>query len=146
MKRQKVLAASLLVLLLAGCSALRTGRPTPDISLQPGMPIRDATQALNAAQAILSSTRLQAKQTPRLRSVEEMSRAEALRRVATPMEQGESPDARVWLVILEGQWQVIPPDPSHTITPASPFSGCVYVVMDANEPGHSQVGGVECGR
>ncbi len=141
----RLLFAVLLMSFLTGCSALRTSRST-DASLTYNRPIRDPIQAVNLAQVLLTSTRLKATQTPRLVSVEKMTRGEGVRRIAGSLDPGESPDAPVWLVILQGEWQVIPPDPSHTITPAPPSSGCVYVLMDANEPGHDQVGGaIECG-
>ncbi len=158
----RILSFVILVCLCVACSGFPSVFPTGEDTsfLTPAAeqtvaafrfdsPIQDRTQAVIAAQAILGSTRLHSKQIPQVASVQELSLAEVQQRMpeAGSSLQGDRPaDARVWLVILKGKWQVFPPDPSHTITPAPASEGCVYVLMDANEPARSQAGTVECGR
>lgn len=84
---------------------------------------------------------------PRVASVQELALAEAQRRVAqagVSSYDDRPSDTLVWLVIFQGEWQVFPPDPLHTITPPPASVGCVYVLMDAKDPGRSQVGSIEC--
>lgn len=110
-------------------------------------PIKNKTEAAIAAQLILSSTRLRPNANPQIVSVEELALAEARRRVARAgvfVNEDRPADTPVWLIVFEGEWQVFPPDPSHTITPAPPSHGCVYVMLDGNDPGRSEVGGIEC--
>lgn len=74
-------------------------------------PIETKLQAVIAARVYLGATRLRFADEPRVVSVIE-----------------ESP--QVWRVVLEGEWQAIPPDPRHIITPSPPTHGCVLVLVD----------------
>jgi hypothetical protein len=110
-------------------------------------PIKNKMEAVIAARVTLSGTRLRANANPQIVSVEELALAEARRRVARPgvsVNEDRPADTPVWLIVFEGEWQVFPPDPSHTITPPPPSHGCVYVLLDANDPGRGEVGAIEC--
>jgi hypothetical protein len=80
-------------------------------------------------------------------SLEQVKLAEANDRVLAPgvfvNETGRG-ESLVWLIVFEGDWQVIPPDPEHTVTPPAPTHGCVYVIEDVREPGWTAVGTIEC--
>ena len=110
-------------------------------------PIKNKTEAVIAARVTLRYTRLRSSADPQVVSVEELALAEARRRVARAgvfVNEDRPADTPVWLIVFEGEWQVFPPDPSHTITPAPPSHGCVYVMLNANDPGRSEVGSMEC--
>ena len=88
-----------------------------------------------------------AKRYPRVVAVEELALAEARRRMTcagVSTDEDRAVDTPVWLVIFEGEWQIFPPDPLHTITPAPPSHGCVNVILDANDSGRSEVCNIEC--
>jgi hypothetical protein len=156
-----VSVALLIGIAIGGCSFPWTNRTTEDASfLTPpsdqtlaafrfDSPIKDKMDAVIAARLLLGSTRLRPQQAAQVTSVEELPLAEAQRRIAqagAATYEGRPANTRVWLVIFRGEWQVFPPDPSHTITPAPPAEGCVFVLMDANDSGRSQVGSTECTR
>ncbi len=116
-------------------------------TLQFVSPIRDQAQATADAQIILSSTRLVPQQTPQVVLAQPLTLAEARQRIGQPTALEERlSDTPVWLVIFRGAWRIFPPDPSHTITPAPASDGCVYVLMDANDPAYSQLATIECTR
>lgn len=87
---------------------------------------------------------------PTVVSVEEMRREDALKRVAQPsvinIYEARSGDMNVWLVIFEGEWQmIVPPAAEHPVaTPEPPSRGCVYVIIDANDSRHSEIGTTKC--
>ena len=87
---------------------------------------------------------------PTVVSVEEMRLEDALKRVAQPGVSNASEerlgDMKVWLVIFEGEWQIIvPPAPEHPVVTPEPSShGCVYVIINQNDSSHYEGGTMEC--
>ena len=154
------LAAVSLLVLATACS--RPARATPGaedttyltpipeatlVAFQAGAPIETRLQAAIAARASLGSTRLSFAAEPKVVSVEELNLAEAHQRVTQPgvtTYEDRPAEARVWLVFFESDWQVIPPDPGHTVTPPPPAHGCVYVLLQASDAGRTEVGTIAC--
>ncbi len=150
----------LVTVLVIGCSAFNVPSGTSEdttyltpvstqtlAAFRSDSPIENKMEAAIAARSTLSGTRLRFTLDPRIVSVEELALAVARRRVAragVSINEDRPANTPVWLIVFEGEWQVFPPDPSHTITPASPSHGCVYVLLDANDPGRSEVGPIEC--
>ena len=112
------------------------------------MPIRNKLDAAIAAQALLSSTRLEYEELPRVMYVENLPLEEVHEKVRQ-MQPGEyfSEDrpgnTRVWLVLFEGEWRVVPPDPEHVYTPEPLAHGCAFVIIDRNYD-HSEIGTIKC--
>lgn len=124
--------------------------PVPESTLAAfdwSAPIESELQAVIAARAGLSTTRMDYEAAPEVLSVEKMTREDAHRRIAkagaagNETRPGETP---VWLVLFEGDYQILPPDPEHTITPPPPRHGCSFVILDAEGGGGSEVGTLEC--
>jgi hypothetical protein len=112
------------------------------------MPIKNKQDAAIAAQAILSSTRLEYEELPRVTFVENLSLEEAHQKV-TQSQPGEysSEDrpgnTRVWLVLLEGDWRIVPPDPEHVYTPEPLTHGCTFVIIDRKND-RTEIGTINC--
>ena len=127
--------------------------PIPKETLQAyqwDTPVRNKMDAVILARLSLDTTRLSYTETPKVLSVEEMSLEDARKRVAQPgvfktYEEG-SGDAKVWLVLFEGDWQMTgpPPDPEHPETLGPPSHGCVYVIIDQNDGSQGEIGTIEC--
>ena len=124
--------------------------PIPETTLaayRPGSPIESKLQAVIAARASLGTTRLRYAETPEVAWAEEMKLEDAHKRVAQPgvsTYEDRPGDTKVWLVVFEGEWLVIPPAPLHTVTPPPPSHGCAYVILDVTDSGHSEIGTMEC--
>jgi len=106
-------------------------------------------QAVTAARAMLDTTRLHFTGEPQVLAADELSLKEARTRLGqagNSAAEGRPEDTTVWLVIFEGDWQVIPPDPDHNITPEPLFHGCVFAMIDADETGWREVATVACPR
>jgi hypothetical protein len=124
-----------LVIVFASCSKIKTPTedatyltPIPDETLaefKEGTPITSKLQAVIAARAYLETTRLHSTTEPK---------------VITVVEE----QSKVWKIIFEGDWLVIPPDPDHTFTPPPPEHGCVYMTIDASDLVVSKLGTIEC--
>lgn len=50
-------------------------------------------------------------------------------------------DSKVWLVIFEAQWQILPPM-SNDLLPLE--TGCIYAILDANVVGYSRIRATSC--
>jgi hypothetical protein len=138
--------------IITGCSAsLRQARlpsqsalkddltyltPIPLDTLQAyheGIPLDTKLQAVIAARAELSTTRLNFSDAPKVISVERMKLDEAYQRLdqtSRTYSEGRTGDTLVWLVIFTGKYQIIPPDPWQTVTPGPPGSGCIRIIID----------------
>ena len=129
-------------------SAALFNSPIPEATLQAyrfGGPIQDARTAIIAAHVSLLSTRLRYAQVPQVKSVEQMRLTDARKRVEQPggySHEDRPGDTSVWLVMFEGEWQVVPP--GHDLTPQPLTHGCVFVMLNASDGGRGEVGGVQC--
>ncbi len=149
-----------MAILSTACSSSITGAqatedttyltPVPETTLaayRPGSPIESRLQAVIAARASLATTRLRYAETPEVVWAEEMKLEDAHKRAAQPgvsTYEDRPGDTKVWLVVFEGEWQVIPPDPLHTVTPPPPSHGCAYVILDATDSGRNEIGTMDC--
>jgi hypothetical protein len=112
-------------------------------------PITNKLQAVISARANLLSTRLHYDTPPGIVSVEKLNLESALKKLERPgvYDYDDRPgDTVVWLVIFEGEWQIIPPDPLHTYTPSAPSHRCVFALVDALDAGRSRIGTIDCAR
>lgn len=112
-----------------------------------GLPIKNKQEAISAALANLEKSRLRYQHVPEVVSVEKMNVEDARRQFKErdiTIFGGRTAGTLVWVVLFEGEWQIIPPNPSHTETPPPFTHGCVYVIMDASDGGEAEVGGIEC--
>jgi len=150
-------------ILLLGCStSAGQGSPTEDTAYltpipketlqayQWDTPVRNKMDAVILARLSLDTTRLSYTAEPKVVLAEEMRFEDARRRVAqrgviNTFEE-RSGDAKVWLVLFEGDWQISgpPPDPENPITPEPPSHGCVYVIIDQDGSSHGEIGTTEC--
>lgn len=155
-----LVSVATVALWLAACTARPAQRqgaggvahltPIPEATVRayrPGTPVDDELDAVIAARAYLETSRLRFSAPPVVRSAEELTVAEANQRLnpsSTDDRQARAGDPRVWLVEFEGDWQVIPPDPLHTVTPEPPQPGCVQVLIDGADGSGTSVRGMEC--
>ncbi len=133
-----------------GCSAPADNAyltPISDATIaayRPGPSVRTKLDAVLVGRLQISSTRLDQVSTPRAIFVQEMTFAEANRKVTEPLPQSNPMDSKVWLVIFQGTWQLMPPDPTHTVTPPPPYYGCVYALFYAEHAEPIADGGTSC--
>ncbi len=112
-------------------------------------PITNKLQAAIAGQALVNTGHFNFISTPIVRSVEEMTLAEARKRLADTSADDRPPDTKVWLVVMQGDVQIIPPPSPYyqTMTP-TPWiirDSCGFVVLEAQAPTHYlRVGGGIC--
>ncbi|HSB67552.1 MAG TPA: hypothetical protein VLD65_13325 [Anaerolineales bacterium] len=138
-----VIVSSLIPFFL-GCS----GRPSPSTPTEESLyltpipqstldsfvmtpPITSKMQAVIIARRELSTTRLEFTAPPGVISVEEMSLADAIRVTGFPSSSTNDliGDTRAWLVVFEGDYRIVPPDPMHTYTPEPAGHGCAAVIV-----------------
>jgi hypothetical protein len=137
------------LIFLGGCSSRNETDyllPIPDGTISAYIvtyPIRSKLDAVIVARRYIWTTRLRPVGIPNAVAVEEMTQAEASERIPGRLSQSMPSDARVWLVILHGVWEIMGPDPSHTITPV-PHSGCVFSLFYADGRGGVAVGETAC--
>jgi hypothetical protein len=149
-----------IALLSAECSSVTQGitatedtlclTPIPEATLsafRADSSIESKLQAVIAARVYLGTTRLRYTKIPKVVSAEAVTLEDAHQRVTQPGSyryEDRPGDTSVWLVIFEGEWQVIPPDPLHTVTPPPPSPGCTYVILDTEDSGRTEIGTMEC--
>ncbi|GAB4580796.1 MAG: hypothetical protein Fur0022_35380 [Anaerolineales bacterium] len=107
-------------------------------------PIQTKLQAVISARLLLLEIRIEFAEPPRVLSVEQVSLEEAHRQteiIGHSTSEGRPGNTEVWLVLFEGDYQIIPPDPEHT--PVAPTHGCAYVIIDV-KTGQREGGTVEC--
>jgi hypothetical protein len=154
-----VLLATILAMIASGCSfAIYRPNPTEDtlyltpipqstldaITITP--PITTRLQAVIAACRVLGTTRLEFSTSPSVLSVEEMRLADAIQQTGFPGATSDALPARsdVWLVIFDGDYRIIPPDPMHTYTPEPPGHGCAAVIIVTNNGLSGGAGTLRC--
>ncbi len=147
------------LILLAGCTGLpirllkedqsyRT--PIPESTLrayQEGTPITNKLQAVVAARALLSTSRMEDIQPPVVIYIQRMTLAQAIKKAERPgVETFEDIPLQtpVWFIIFQGVWQLHPPLPGITATPLPPFHGCQYVWITENNNGYAATGDIDC--
>jgi hypothetical protein len=151
-KRGVIFSSALLFLLLfintAGCSGLKGLikrsedraflTPVAEETLQAyrvGAPVRNKLQAMTAAQAWLRFYPSFRYVPPiRIVSAEQMKYREAKLRIAQPDQDtyySILPDTYVWLVVFNGEFQIIPGESHGTPYPAG--TGCVSMIVDASD-------------
>jgi hypothetical protein len=101
---------------------------------------------LEATQEIHYSRMTFTQGAPTVVFTEEMTLAEAKKLIPKdPSEiyssEDRPDDTKVWLVIFEAQWQILPPM-SNDLLPLE--TGCIYAILDANEYGHSHIRATSC--
>ncbi len=102
--------------------------PIPELTsaaFTQGTPIVTKLQAVIAARSYLKTTRLYFPEEPAVVYIAE-----------------EQPG--LWRVVFEGDYQVIAPDPQHTIPPPAPIHGCVLVAFEAKGDWDMEIKTVEC--
>lgn len=142
-------------LVVTGCGLVgRRPTPTPAVEglvlegpaepLECDTPIDSPMRAVIAAQSSLVTTRLEAVEAPMVLSVEELPYADARARIARAEEVDAPVGAgdNVWLVILRGTWQIVPPGPESTPMPAQ--QQCVFAIINPETCHAFQVGTLAC--
>jgi len=116
--------------------------PIPETTLnayRTNMTIENKVQAVVAAQAYIRTTRIDFIDRPNVVSVEEMQLEEANKFLHPASDGGyyeDRPgDTKVWLVLLTGNWRIIPPDFDHSYTPRPFRRGCAYILVDEDGAG-----------
>ena len=128
-----------LLILMAGCSAPgATPAPAqvPGATLTPpppGSSIETAADAVTVANSLFEEN-IDWIGSPQAVFVEEMSYKEAQERLGVG--EGDydrwSPETRVWLVVFEGQWELMPLGPPEaTLTPVR-YEGCLFSLFTAS--------------
>ena len=76
---------------------------------------------------------------PKVKSVERMKLSDAMKLLRDT--DARPKNTEVWLVVFEGQWQILPPM-SKDLMPLE--TGCIYIVFDTNRPGHGRLSARDC--
>jgi hypothetical protein len=117
------------------------------MAYQAGTPIANELQAVIAARALLSMSRMKSIQSPEVVDVQRITLAEAKKKTAQPGAgdfQGISPETPVWFVVFKGTWQLHPPSPGITVTLPPPYQGCQYVWIAEANNGYAATGNIDC--
>ena len=124
--------------------------PIPNATIaayRAGEPITNRLQAVIYARAMIDTTRLHYLEEPKVVSADEVTLEYAKsQRLSAPSYENDDRlgNTKVWFVVFQGVWQVIPPDPDHNITPEPPFEGCVFVIIDKKDIMRTELGGAKC--
>jgi hypothetical protein len=148
----KLLLSSLLILTV-GCSAPKaTSHVTPTLvatleSYQPGSPVETTTDAIIVAGTLFEEKGgAQWIEPPQPVFVEEMSYAAAVERLGVG--EGEynlwPPEARVWLVVFKGQWELVPLDPTQANPEPVRYEGCGFTLFTARDGEWISMGDATC--
>jgi hypothetical protein len=115
--------------------------PIPETTLaayRDEMPITNKLEAVVAAQMFMRTTRIKYEELPRVISVEELELTDAQHRMRDPESENYYYEDRpgntiVWLILLEGDFRIVPPVSDYTPEPF--VRGCAYVLIDKNGRG-----------
>ena len=151
------LALIIIVIFLVNCSNSATSTeansyltPIPESTWTAYREIRPINNrfdaVLEATQEIHYSRLTFTQGAPLVVFTEEMTLAEAKKLIPEdPSEVYSSEDrpdeTKVWLVIFEAQWQILPPM-SNDLLPLE--TGCIYAILDANIVGYSRIRATSC--
>ena len=162
-KAASVVPIVIAIILLTGCLAL-AGQgaeiedtayltPIPRETLQAyqfGSPVRNKMDAVILARLSLDTTRLSFTEEPKVVLAEKMRLEDARKHIVQPgvinTYEDTSGDAKVWLVIFEGDWEITSGpllDSEHPVTPGTPgppSHGCVFVIIGSQ----GEIGTTEC--
>lgn len=117
------------------------------VAYRAGEPITNRLQAVIHARALIDTTRLHYLEEPKVVSADEVTLEYAKsQRLSAPIYENDDRlgNTKVWLVVFQGVWQVIPPDPEHNITPGPPYEGCVLVIIDKKDIMRTELGTAKC--
>src|SRR3990170_8940299 len=105
--------------------------------------------AVILARLSLDTTRLSFTEEPKVVLAEKMRLEDARKHIVQPgvinTYEDTSGDAKVWLVLFEGEWQITGPPPEHPVTPEPASHGCVYVIIDVTGGCRGEIVATECG-
>jgi hypothetical protein len=139
----------ILALALVGCAGGADPGPlfTPVTqatldAFQYGQPIARADQAVVAARLALGTTRIHFAAPPWPISVESMTYAEARQRLERPGHARHPDSMAVWLVIFEGDYQIV--GPMEQPTPGAEGRRCAYALIRDRDGGSLQMGTIDC--
>ena len=163
MKRRPYISGLTMILLIAafftGCSGTKFQSPSaednlyltpiPQSTLDAFVitpPITSKMQAVLMARRELGTTRLEFTEPPSVVSVDEMDLADANRAAGFPQSSTNdlSGDTNAWLIIFEGDFRIVPPDPMHTYTPEPAGPGCAAVIIITSNGMSSGIGTLDC--
>ena len=113
-------------------------------------PVRNKMDAVILARLSLDTTRLSFTEEPKVVLAEKMRLEDARKHIVQPgvinTYEDTSGDAKVWLVIFEGDWEITSGpllDSEHPVipgTPGPPSHGCVFVIIGSQ----GEIGTTEC--
>lgn len=111
-------------------------------------PVKSKLDAVITALLAIQTTRVVNIGDPTIVYVEKMEIAEAYKKVGRDELLGSLPKGKqVWLVIFEGEWQMIFPMPNEQgVTPplSPPKHGCMFSIIDSDDGGSFGGGGISC--
>lgn len=151
---------AIITLTVFGCSAVNSRtNPTEDtryltpipestlMAFRLTPPVTSKLQAVIFARQELGTTRLHFLAPPSVYLVEETTLDKALETVGRSgmTSYTDVPgDTKVWLVVFEGEVQIIPPVPTQTATLAPYRHGCASVIINVDNLGGAGVSGTAC--
>jgi hypothetical protein len=148
------LVAVILLIAQGGCNAVfQTGEdtsyltPIPEETLwayENGETIDSKLEAVILALRDLYTTRIHFAGPPRAIFVEKTSYGDAMQRVEKSAEQNLV-DKQVWLVVFQGEYQIVPP--GENPTPKANAEGCAFAIVSAaggQFPSLGRIGTVSC--
>ncbi len=139
-------------ILAAGCSLYQDTAyltPVPEATLDAyriGAPVETRLEAAIAGRKLLSGLRTAPVGAPAVVSAERTTLEEAYQRIAwnDPRYDHWPRGTSVWLVIFEGDWRLIPDDPTPTTPLPAAYHACVYSLFAAQDGKPISGGDIEC--
>jgi hypothetical protein len=134
--------------ILAGAFALAAGRSrasesTPVVSAKA---VQTRADAEGAGKRALQGPGFEWIGSPRLALAEEMSYAEAVKKIGVGEGQYDlwPAEMRVWLVIFQGRWPLTPMGPSQPPPQPIAYEGCLMTVLAASDGSRISAGDAAC--
>ncbi len=124
----------LIIPILLGVTACSAIAPTGQVDA-PATYSPEQQAAIQKARQMLASSRLEFQSPPQLIAIEETDLEAAQERMTPegaepPPTKNQEAKMQVWLALFAGELRIIPPDPSHTLTPPPFTHRCVYVLVN----------------
>ena len=147
-----LLLLSCVLVLAAGCSkpeGTSYPAPVPDDTpslYPPESPVDTSPAAITIGTKLLEDKGIIWIESPTVAFAEEMSYAEASERIGLGNTQYDlwPPETRVWFVIFNGRWQLIPLDPNQAAPQPLSYEGCLLLVFTAGEGEFLAMGDAVC--
>ncbi len=155
MRNSLILLVISACLLAMGCSASEESVYLTPVSAatlsayeyKSGAPVKNKLDAVIIARIYMQDWRIGSVGDPQVIYAEQIRYEEVYQKVGRRVTDDLPKDTMVWLVIFEGEWQLIFPIPNEQgiiDTPEPPYHGCAFYLFAANGEGRITGGTITC--